>query len=357
MLNPGGRLDLIQVARGIAAMLVVMAHANLMAAPSFLDGFLVIGWCGVHFFFVLSGFIIFYAHANQLGDRSKLPEYVFKRFRRIFPIYWIYTIGVVMLDHGIRQATGKALISWLGSDPGAIWKSLVLWPTNMLANEMPVLPVAWTLTYELVFYAFFCVFLLFNWSIGLVLATVWAVLILATSIGYFDSTNTAFRILLSPLNFEFFLGCIAGYIATGVRLHPKTGMAYITLFIGLIMLATSWWNAFLKYEFFPQNDVLQFGVPFFIIILSIVFLDALRPRGGASGFLRFGVFLGEASYSIYLVHFPVIVAVGFILRKIPLSHPTLAFISSVALSVLAAAVLYNYVERPLLQLLARTKRK
>ncbi len=227
----------------------------------------------------------------------------------------------------------------------------------MAANEMPVLPVAWTLTYELVFYVFFCVFLLLNWTIGLILAAVWAVLILATLLGYINPATKVVGILLSPLNLEFFLGCIAGYFATGLKWRPESWMAYTTLLFGLGMLALSWWNAFLKYAFFAQNDVLQFGIPFFVIILSIVSLDTLRPRKPAQGLLRIGLFLGEASYSIYLVHFLVIVSVGIVHTKIALTNPALAFLSAISLSILVASFLYYYVERPLLRYLAGVRNR
>ena len=52
--------------RGIAALLVVVFHSNLMLMPfSSQDVDFLSGWLWVDFFFVLSGFIIFYVYGES----------------------------------------------------------------------------------------------------------------------------------------------------------------------------------------------------------------------------------------------------------------------------------------------------
>jgi len=48
----------LQIFRGIAAILVLLAHANLLIDRNIFRGMFIPGWSGVDFFFVLSGFII-----------------------------------------------------------------------------------------------------------------------------------------------------------------------------------------------------------------------------------------------------------------------------------------------------------
>jgi peptidoglycan/LPS O-acetylase OafA/YrhL len=84
-------LDAIQFARAVAAILVVLYHANRMLVlyigQSTLGAQFVFGESGVDFFFVLSGFIIFYVHGDDLGRPDRLGRYLWRRFSRIYPIY------------------------------------------------------------------------------------------------------------------------------------------------------------------------------------------------------------------------------------------------------------------------------
>lgn len=88
------KLDSLQVLRAIAALLVVMYHSNvfsdLILKREYLMGIFRFGYSGVDLFFVLSGFIIYYAHKNDFGNFSKLRPYLIKRFTRIYRILLVY---------------------------------------------------------------------------------------------------------------------------------------------------------------------------------------------------------------------------------------------------------------------------
>src|SRR4051812_27621380 len=90
----------LQAGRAAAAVLVMLFHLGgaiaadkYFAMPGFAKPF-AFGDCGVEFFFVLSGFIIFSAHRGDVSDPAALSRYLTKRFLRIFPSYWIIFVCV-----------------------------------------------------------------------------------------------------------------------------------------------------------------------------------------------------------------------------------------------------------------------
>ena len=111
------KITSLQVFRALAAIVVVLFHITIYAQEklkhALLGGTFSFGHTGVDFFFVLSGFIIFYAHHDVFGDRSQLRTYAFKRFIRIFPIYWIVTLTklavLLAVPEPLRAETRSAL--------------------------------------------------------------------------------------------------------------------------------------------------------------------------------------------------------------------------------------------------------
>jgi exopolysaccharide production protein ExoZ len=85
----------LQGTRALAALLVVLFHlGNTIALGKYfgIEAFAIpfkFGSAGVEFFFVLSGFIIFAAHRNDISKPRRLTNYISKRVIRIYPTYWI----------------------------------------------------------------------------------------------------------------------------------------------------------------------------------------------------------------------------------------------------------------------------
>ena len=93
----------LQLFRGLAALAVVAHHAVLSTeafigkVPDVLALMLGMGYLGVDFFFVLSGFIIMYAHMGDEGALSAVRRYSFKRLVRVFPAYLPISIALIAL--------------------------------------------------------------------------------------------------------------------------------------------------------------------------------------------------------------------------------------------------------------------
>src|SRR4051812_32264710 len=91
------KINSLQIYRGIAAILVVLFHATSYSQEKlshpFLNNIFLFGYTGVDFFFVLSGFIIFYTHSQAISTHQPVTPYLANRLIRIYPIYWFVTLA------------------------------------------------------------------------------------------------------------------------------------------------------------------------------------------------------------------------------------------------------------------------
>ena len=139
----------LQVGRGIAALAVVLHHASLGSEVFYggraFAGFWEFGAIGVDFFFVLSGFIIYWVHSADEENFKSALLYCKKRIIRIYPPFIL--ISIVLL---VVYSTYPSL-SDSGRSIGVI-TSIFLIPTPPLS---PALSVSWTLMHEMLFYTVF----------------------------------------------------------------------------------------------------------------------------------------------------------------------------------------------------------
>ena len=210
----------IQALRGIAAMLVVFFHstqffnAYFQATP--FGNFFSFGFCGVHIFFVLSGFIIFTIHFLDINKPQKIFIYLKKRAVRLYPIYWITLILAILL-------TDKTV-------------TLYDFYKNILLLNMPIEfinPVCWTLSFEVLFYILFS-FLILNQTLGTLLIFVWMFGVFGSI--FFDiKTPFIFRQTFHNYTVLFMMGCLSAYLVIKLKkLKPiaKEKIAYTMCFLG-----------------------------------------------------------------------------------------------------------------------------
>src|SRR6195952_474513 len=139
----------IQILRFIAAVSVIAFHALGVApdghkvAEGPISFVLSYGGRGVDLFFVISGFIIFYAsHGASLTP----TEFLRRRVERIVPLYFFVIFTVTMLAITLPATFGTP--DWY--TPRHIIKSLAF--IAFTDGDMPVVYVGWSLEYEMYFY-------------------------------------------------------------------------------------------------------------------------------------------------------------------------------------------------------------
>ena len=329
---------------------MVFAHANLLVNSEMMGGAFIPGYSGVDIFFVLSGFIISYRHLNDLGHPSKFKPYVTKRALRILPAYWLYTAFVVLCAFTISFLFNYNILPWTKIDASHILGSFLFFPTDIINNAAPVLPVAWTLTYEVMFYAIFGLAIALPAKAFKYIATTWLVLILLSN-AFAWSQSLFFRIFTDLRNIEFLMGCAIAYLVQKRWRATNAGSGRIALFFGCLLLIAFWFNAATGFRAFPKNaDAFSFGISYALIVFGGVIIELKGNRlHKSSKFDNLLNFIGDASYSIYLVHFTIIFTLNRILKHF-INHEYLgSFLGFIVISLIAILVgcaAYVFVEKP-----------
>lgn len=346
-----GKLASIQILRAIAALMVMIYHLGLIKTmPAFLSAVYVMGRNGVDLFFVISGFIIAYVHAGQIGKKEYLPDFLWKRFVRIYPSYWVLTILVILIAL-IVPGTIKAY-KWQPMELVQSFTLLHLTPAGIL----PVIPVGWTLFYEIKFYLFFGLLIWLPWRYGKWLAI--ATMGLTFWYAYRqwvcpeDAEPTYGKFFFHSSNWEFAAGCAACWLSQRPRplFRPALCMAVFTF----CFWAVSFFLTTGRIGYLCAN--MTFSIFGGLLVYAAVKFDEAGWKAGWFG--RLAIELGNASYSLYLVHLIFYLFLTTFLKKTGWIHFNTFIVLGGAFmaAVLIGYVYYRVVEQFFVRVL-RKKRK
>jgi exopolysaccharide production protein ExoZ len=338
-----GPLNSLQAGRAFAALAVLAYHANMtLALPKYLGRDLApafsAGDSGVDFFFVLSGFVIFLAHRGDIGNPAKVGPFFWKRFKRIYPPLWAVLL-ILLPVFFLIPATCQELIK---APMVILWAFLI----SPVAKEY-LLGAEWTLRHEILFYLVFGL-ILWRPRAGLALVGAWILLSLAQLA---SGWSYPWSFCFAAYHFLFLFGVIVALVfVRRVEFLPR-----LLLAVGAAMFLLCWTAVCLK--LLPKNDtailINGFGAAL------AVYGAATLERNGALATPRALIFLGEASYSIYLVHYPVVSMMSKLFTRLNenIQLPDLLVISATLGVPLAAGVIFHVaVEKPLLGSFARVRK-
>ncbi|BAB53679.1 acyltransferase family protein [Mesorhizobium japonicum] len=327
----------IQGLRAVAALMVMFAHiypALPMQAHWTLPYVSTMGPGGVDLFFVISGFVV-YLSADRLGKKAEIVgrwlsfrEFTVKRVFRIYPVYWVafFVASVLLLTTTLVVAPPE-----ISERP--LWGLLLLidQPNNRIG-------AAWTLQYEVTFYAICALaILLFPRRILLMLGPVAVAVFLGWVAGIVKPTAYLFL--------EFVFGIVVALLVQRkISGHAASSLAVGVggILIGAVYFYSQggWWVLGHMWR------VLCFGLPSAFIVYGLV---AMEIRAGWV-FSRLWVGVGDSSYSLYLWHYPLFAVLAAcyadlgIMSRVPVEVLAL---TSCSIAVLFGFVSYYGIERPI----------
>jgi len=353
------RLDALDSLRGLSALMVVLYHANF---SPFLYGLPIIrhSYLFVDFFFVLSGFIMYYNY-GRLTDTAAFSEFISMRFFRLYPLHF----ALLMIFVGANAVYAFLRGMGHGSPPGSGDSGFDLILNLFLLNGLEIRPPSfntpsWSISTEFWTYVLFGSVLLGFRNVGkYTMAFIFVCICLAALYAIYMRYGviTGFTLFLFPrCIFGFFLGAAMGTLVSPAKLAAAAAAgrgpwiaAPLQAFVAVLAVAA------LTVVGFSPLDVL---LP--VLFAAVIWTFVIWPHTWLTRVLltRPLLWLGKHSYSIYMVHFFVLVQISAVLRVIfhirmvnwrfelaPAVGIALT-IFSIAIILIAASQTYRFIEDP-----------
>lgn len=298
----------LQALRFIFALFVFVEHFPVSAEEtSLLHG---AGPMGVSFFIVLSGFVMSIGYEKRVQEPTfSWKDFMVKRLIRLWPLH-LLCLGV-----------------WIILAYGA-WGSSAIYPLPLLGNALFLqwLPiehiegngVAWCLSVLVIFYAVYpFIARLRTYSLLLLFAVIAVVLHALASIypptntnayWYFSPASRMLDFLLGMIAFRFYQRALARGWAQKWSLLPSALRWGIELLPFLLYAVALF---YLRLDFTHLKCVVLFYLPSFLVIFLFALVSNSVEKVGIPALLsqRWLIYLGEVSFSFYMVHNLVILTV------------------------------------------------
>jgi exopolysaccharide production protein ExoZ len=329
--------------RGFAVLLVFFAHYVTQVAPWMQEGSVTariaehirsLGHMGVDLFFVLSGYLLYGALIRR---QRSITDFLAKRAARIYPTF-LFVFGLYVVLSYTFPAESKLPTSSLATFI-YLAQNLLFLP-GMVKIE-PLIVVSWSLSYEFFYYLAMPLFIsalsLRNWAPARRLWLFAAISVIG--FGYYFFTTGHIRLLM-------FVGGILLYeIQSQKRLRVPRWSGTVALVIAVVALAV----------FKHAQMAGWFRYTTLFVCLSWLCLECFTVSGGTERVFSLTPlrWLGNASYSYYLIHGLALKAFFFAFAKVhsPSGNEDLLFWALIpavfAVTVVVSVVLYLGVERPL----------
>lgn len=341
----------LQALRGLAALAVVIHHvlrAVTMSQPSGLGlpvsplasypVLIDLGAMGVDLFFVLSGFLMIYISAPYQQGKKSTGDFLINRLIRVWPLYAVVTAYMCYRIYGAMRLGG----SGFDLTPLRLLSMFFIPSFNQTGALQPIIGVGWTLNYEVFFYLVFAAAILIQRKHLLAVSA--ALVAGGYAIGaLLPAGSVLHAFLFNSVILEFLLG--AAIASAYVKGMLSTRYAYAWLAAGLVVLVL--------FAPVPADEgfrLLTRGVPA-ALLFTFVLLSESKIR-----WPRAIILLGDASYSIYLVHIPVLytVAPRAMGKLAKLGYPSIAAeaaaVATIGACVVVGVLCHFAVEKPLTRL-------
>lgn len=332
------RVQSIQLMRVFLGIMVATYHYIYNFAVNIGEGFPApasdyqFGSAGMVSFFFMSGYIITFASKNEFGSAEGSRRFLVKRFTRILPTYWFSTFLLA----------GLFLFMGVAFQDHVFWRSLLLLPSWAGSDQpfpQPLNYPGWTLFIEMAFYFTFALGIAFGRRATYILCTLAAVI--ATLVGTFYQPESAIGFMLTrPIYLLFPLGIVMA-LWRGQGGSLKVWHRLLLFALAVLVYFTADYPSGgidLGWEYLYWA-----GVPAVLTCIAILGGPMQVP------FFPFIDRLGDAFFSLYILHIPMgwIWVWGF--QKVIVGQPILFFATLLGSSMVASWYFYHWIEIPLIR--------
>lgn len=328
------RLYNLDYLRGLAALGIMIYHYSSWTfgrytADTFMGR---LGIYGVAIFYVLSGLTLFHVyHENMTPTWSEVIRFFKKRVFRIFPLLWLVTIIAILIG-GKTPDFFHLFLNLSGLFGFFMWD--VSFSTGV-----------WSIGNELVFYTFFPFFIYFSrenklvfWLMGAIIFLIFlyfAFVKLHHGLSPVEQTSAYFN----PLNnlFLFFGGFLIGKLFHQVNFSLPFIISFFLIGFGLFIFYPAYGN---RIDLLTGVNRLVFTFSCMLICIGFYKVKFKFPRIIHEPF----VFLGDSSYSLYLLHPLVFKLINVSLKQF-ISSPSYLMLFSIIGTLIISHLSYNYFEK------------
>lgn len=321
----------IQALRGLAVLLVVLYHLKI---PGFYNGFI-----GVDIFFVISGYLMV-----SIYNSKSLKMFFIRRARRLLPAYWATLIlsllvgFVVLAPSDFLQLKNQILMSMF------FVPNFFFWSQNSYfqATDFNPLLNLWSLGVEFQFYLLVPLLCHIFLSYKKLFNLIFVASLISCFIVLTISPKTSFFLIPFRL-WEFMFGY---YILTNShKLRPKLQAIYIyfALFTFVLILCYPYLDGFSSSLFFGHPGLISLAV---VLISGLIIKVGFNTRQNT--FMKILIKIGDYSYAIYLIHFPIIIFYNYAPFKGTVlgTNTSAGLFTITALIALLGFVLHKFIELP-----------
>jgi peptidoglycan/LPS O-acetylase OafA/YrhL len=321
--------------------------------PSFglLGPFGEIGYFGVDIFFVISGYIMWHSTRALHGPLHGF-DFAYRRASRIYSGYWPYFLIALVISASLMPQN---------LDQKDLLGSFFL--TRTPIPEL-LIPVAWTLSFELYFYLLFTLLILLPERLHRSALFGGAAMVVLIQIhglyhfgGYsrenFAEVTLLYRFFGSSFLLEFIAGALLAAGRRRLNLNPLVPFGLFLLFLA----AAIWYQnqlpeGNLSRGYYQPERVALLGSAALFCVWSLVALEDRR----IAPFPRQALYLGAISYSLYLSHTIILGLIQVTGVQAWIARMEMAqagYLAIILLIVLYSALHYHWIESPLRHLFRR----
>jgi peptidoglycan/LPS O-acetylase OafA/YrhL len=319
--------------RAIAVLLVIFFHFELFN----ING----GFVGVDVFFVISGYLITNLVIKDIvNNKFSLIEFYTRRIRRIIPALYSTIFIVIILGYFILSPDHFNRIGKSGISAATAYSNIFFWyEAGYFDYDKYFKPLlhTWSLSVELQFYLIwpiiiFIIYKIFKKKMIIFILLIFLLSLFLSTI-YSERTAGYFYFTLFRL-FEFAMGSMVFLIQDKIKIKSND----LFFFIGILIIIMASFG-FSEKSIFPGSNALVPSIGSALILITagkLIFFKRIFIND-------FSIFFGKISYSLYLVHWPLIILYRYI--KLEPLHNVEKFLLIFA-TIIISFFSYKFVELP-----------